>query len=330
MNTNKKVVIIGAGISTHIFLNEVKNRNLNYNITVLEKKSYQEIIDEYDDVPFYFNKEIPSLNVDFEKIVVKMRIYDNNILYDHGTDEFSEKYSKKILGRKSGNTIKFLEKNKNAFVIRDNDKVGRKMLLQNILIERNKNNNFLYDNEVKSINLKDKVITLENGNSINYDILISTIPLNYLMNLTENKIIDLFYKPFNIIKIYGLEDIDYKVAYCTDANIRINRIARLGNTIFIESPNKLSLSEMNAEENKFIDMFISKDNLKKYKNKSYQIFPGRFSQLNNNDYQKVEDFFLKYNVFLLERMATWRFKLVEDVLEDSRKILNILEIKNDD
>ena len=50
-----------------------------------------------------------------------MRIYDNNVLYDHGTDELSEKYSKKILGRKSGNTIKFLEKNKNAYVIREKE-----------------------------------------------------------------------------------------------------------------------------------------------------------------------------------------------------------------
>lgn len=325
MNTNKKVVIIGAGISTHIFLNELNNRKLNYDITVLEKKSYQEIVDEYDDVPFYFNKEIPSLNVDFEKIVVKMRIYDNNVLYDHGTDELSEKYSKKILGRKSGNTIKFLEKNKNAYVIREKDKVGRKMLLQKILVERNKNNKFMYETEVKSINLKTKVLTLENGDNINYDILISTIPLNYLMNLTNNKTIDLFYKPFNIIKIYGLEDIDYKVAYCTDLDIRINRIARLGNTIFIESPDKISLEEMNIEEKKFIDMFITQDNLKKYKNKSYQIFPGRFSQLNDNDYEKIKNIFLKYNIYLLGRMATWRFKLVEDVLDDSKEILDILE-----
>ena len=329
MNINQKIVIIGAGISAHIFMNEIKNKNLNYNITILEKKSCQEIVDEYDDVPFYFNKKIPSLNVDFEKIIVKMRIYDNSCLYERGNDKFSEKYSQKILGKASGNTIKFLEKNKSAYVIKDKNKTGRKMLLQKVLQERNKNHNFLYNTEVKSINLQNKCIVLNNGKCIGYDFLISTIPLNYLMNLTKNKMIDLYYKPFNIIKIYGLNDIDYKVAYCTDFNIRINRIARLGDTIFIESPNKLSLNKINQDEKNFINMFIKIDDIKKYKNKNYRIFPGRFLQLDDNNYEKVKGFFLKYNVFLLGRMATWRFKLVENVLEDSREILNILEIKND-
>ena len=158
MSTKKRVIIIGAGLSCQVFLSLVNNENLD--ITIIEKNSKSFFESEIDDVPFYFNKIIPELNLNFKKCVVNMGIYDNGFLYKSGNSRLSDKYSMKILGRKCGNTIKLLEEHKNIFLISNENIIGRKMLLSKILLKRNKKHKFLFKKEIVDINLNDKCVTL--------------------------------------------------------------------------------------------------------------------------------------------------------------------------
>lgn len=320
MNTKKKtILIIGAGLSSQIFMN---NLDVDYyDIIVVEKKNEKSFYETVDDVPFYFNKKITDLNIKYKKINVKMRIYDGKKMYSSGNLELSEKYSKKILGRKCENTIKFLEKNKTAYVISIEGKVGRKMLLNQLLMKKNKRCSYIFNQSIKSVNLNEKSVTLSNGVKINYDYLVSTIPLNFFMNITNMKLCSLFYKPFYIYIIDGLTTIEYKVIYCVDSDIKMNRIARLGNSIYVESPVDFDINDLTHKEQRFLNNFINYSDIQKYNIKKMLIFPGRFKQLNDNDYNNIINFFRKNDVFLLGRMANWRFKLIEDIFDDSKKIV---------
>ena len=320
MSTKRKtILIIGAGISSQVFMSNLDTDN--YNVIVVDKKDEECFYESVDDVPFYFNKKIVDLNVKYIEINVEMRIYDGNEMYSSGNLELSEKYSQKILGRKCGNTIKFLEKKKKAYVISFDGKMGRKMLLNQLLMKNNKQCNYIFNRTVQRIKLNEKSVILSDGVKISYDYLISTMPLNFFMDIIDIKLCDLFYKPFYIYIIDGLETIEYKVIYCVDSDIKMNRIARLGSSIFIESPIDFDITSLTYKEQKFLDNFIDYSDIQKYNIKKNVVFPGKFEQLNDYDYNNITNFLRKNDVFLLGRMANWRFKLIEDIFDDSKKIV---------
>ena len=101
----------------------------------------------------------------------------------------------------------------------------------------------------------------------------------------------------------------------------MNRIARLGSSIFIESPIDFDITSLTYKEQKFLDNFIDYSDIQKYNIKKNVVFPGRFEQLNDYDYNNITNFLRKNDVFLLGRMANWRFKLIEDIFDDSKKIV---------
>ena len=118
-----------------------------------------------------------------------------------------------------------------------------------------------------------------------------------------------------------METIEYKVIYCVDSDIRMNRIARLGSSIFIESPIDFDITNLTYKEQRFLNNFIDYSDIQKYNIKKNVVFPGRFEQLNDYNHNNITNFLRKNNVFLLGRMANWRFKLIEDIFDDSKKIV---------
>ena len=320
-----KLVILGNGISCQLFLSYLQLNSqfshTNWDIFVLEKNV--ENIEIIDDVPFYFNNVIEELGDIFEPITVEMGIYDNNKIYYEGSDLLSRKYSEKILGVQSKNTITNLQKSKQAYIVKkDNKTKGRKMALYSLLYSNNDKYHYIYNFEVIKIDTVNKILFSSNNEQINYDFLISTIPLNNLMSVTGLNMVDLITVPFYIHRVQIEEDNIYKVLYCTDEAIRFSRMAKLNDVIYLETRNELTLEKLNDIENEFCSIFFDKNCIKSYK--CYLNYPGRFSQLDDKVYYKIVDEFLTRNIFLLGRMANWRFKLVENIFEDCKEIYQCL------
>ena len=322
---NTRLAIIGDGISTELFLYYFPYEKVGSVEIYVYEKSSEWGNHRIDDVPFYFNAVLPNLEDLFVPIEIEMGIYDQMRIYTSGSKELSLKYSMKTIGVNSGNTIRFLEKRKKAYVINDCDNIGRKMLLFETLHAREKNIHYVYECTISQIDVINKVLTDSNGNEHKYDILISSIPLNAFIksaNLTKLVTEDLISYPFFIRRYKVLADNKYRVLYCTDSNIRFTRIAKLNDTIFVESRNKLGAEELNADEMRFLNEFnlldIYSDAI------IYQIIPGRFKQIQDDTYSHIIENLRTNSIFLLGRMATWRFKLVEDIVEDCKRIYESL------
>lgn len=316
-----KIVVMGDGISSQLFANFLKYHvNKDYIYLVVEKKQREN--EQYiDDVPFYFNSIIDDLRELFVPIKVQMGIYDKGEIIDQVRDDLVNKYAIKTLGFCNNNTIRFIEKEKKAYVVKnENGNLGRKMMLYSELKKRNKKNQYLYDSEVVEINTENQTLYTIHGDKIKYDILISTIPLIDLNRITDQcHWIDncLNTYPFFINRFLVRGDGKYKVIYCTDDNIRFSRIAKLNETIFLESREEVDLRRITMEECHFIDHVFELDCEPQ---KSYVSYPGRFQQIDNECYIKIKEEYKKRKIFLLGRMATWRFKLAEDIYDDCKEI----------
>lgn len=317
----KRIVILGNGISCQLFLFCLRRHNIFRNdIVVLEKK--ENSVYKIDDVPFYFNEKIDELGDIFIPITVKMGIYENKIIYYEGKENLSRKYANKILGYDCRNTVSSLKKTKQAYVMRSFDgKEGRKMSLYNYLRGINDYCNYLYKWEVIRIDTINKVIYSSKNEEIKYDYLISTIPLNTLIDIT-NKFTwiknSLQSVPFNIHRFLVDTNRQYKVLYCTDEKIRFSRMAKLNDTIYLETKNKIDMNELLPVEVDFLNEFLAGEKIIDYA--SYTVYPGRFKQISEESYRYISEEFGKNNLFLLGRMATWKFKLIENIYTDCEEI----------
>lgn len=316
-----KIVILGNGISAQLFMSYLKYHiNIDYTCLVLEKNSKANI-ENIDDVPFYFNRVIDDFANFFIPITVKMGIYDKGDIIYQGNDTLAEKYSMKVLGLHSNNTIRFIEKEKTAYVIKNSDgNIGRKIAFYSELQKLNSDNNYFFDTEVVGVNVSSHKLYLSNGDKIKYDFLISTIPLNNLNRIAKqwhciNSSLNLY--PFFINRFQIEPDNEYQVLYCTDDRIRFSRMAKLNDTVFLETRNKLDLEHTTLEEQKFMNLLFNPVHASI---KSYFCYPGRFKQIDDDVFMKIKENYRKVNIFLLGRIATWRFKLVEDIYEDCREI----------
>ena len=116
-----KILVLGNGLSCQIFLHCLKKSNLQTEVLILEKKNNTNCDEIIDDVPFYFNELIDDFIDNLESINICMGIYDNEKIFYSGTEELSKKYSIKVVGQYTGNTIKFVQKNKKGFVYKNSN-----------------------------------------------------------------------------------------------------------------------------------------------------------------------------------------------------------------
>lgn len=317
---NTRIVILGNGISAQLFMSYLRYHvSADYSCLVLEKEN--DIREDTDDVPFYFNKVIEDFSDLFAPVIIEMGIYNNgNVIYE-GNIDLAEKYAIKVLGHRSGNTIRFLEKRKKAFVIMDhNGNPGRKMAFYYELRKKNSDQAYLFNTEAVRVDGLRKKVYTSNGDEIEYDFLISTIPLKSLNRITKQcqKEDSLFTAcPFIINRFQVEADGRYQVLYCTDAGVRFSRIAKLNDRIFLESRENVDFDLLTQEERRFVNLIFHPVSGPE---KSYINYPGRFRQLEDDIWEQIQAMYREQDIFLLGRMATWRFKLVEDIYEDCKEI----------
>lgn len=317
-----RIVLIGNGLSSQIFIKCMKAKCMNtIEFIVLEKNS--SLLNRgIDDVPFYFNHILKCYQDRFSRITVSMGIYDGGKIYYSGNNEFSQKYSLKVIGEETDNTIKFIEHEKKAYVFKDEQgREGRKMSLYNTIFMENQDCKFIYDSEVFHIELNNKIIhyrTKGHKHQLSYDFCISTIPLpelNYISNCFSNYMHQFKSHPIHVVRCHLKDDKTYKVIYCTDDDIRFSRIAKLNDCIYFESSEIIGLDSLNSKEEQLISSNFGDIPLANWE--GYTIYPGRFKQLDDKISDGIIDLYKKNNIFLLGRMANWKFKLVEDLFDDS-------------
>jgi len=333
MNKNNhikyNVILIGEGISSLCFLNILKNTKefSNIKILIIEKKSIEDVYFE-DTFPFYFNKIINFKNFEVVPQKLNLRIWENNKEYKICTKSISERFSKKLLNKTSKTTIDFIDGSEKIIYTQYNtDHIDRKKQFITLLktnLNVHDNISFIYDEPVIHIDQNKKIINT-NKNSYQFEHLISTIPLNIFLTLSNNiKYLKLLYScDFNIYTIRTNEN-KYEVTYCSDEKIRFSRIAHLGYKIFIESREKLCFNNLNNyEEQLFNNLGISF--LINSKNRNFiHTQNNRFINLSKSDHEIICNEFEKNSVYFIGRYANWVYKLTENIYDDSYDIIKKL------
>lgn len=320
-----RIVIIGNGLSSQIFMKCMKAKCMDaVEFVVIEKNSPQ-INTGIDDVPFYFNHILKCYQDRFSSITVSMGIYDSGKIYHCGNDELAKKYSLKVIGEETGNTIQFIEHKKKAYVFTDEQGYeGRKMSLYNTIFMENQDCKYVYDSQVFHISLNDKKIYYkqkQQNHQIDYDFCISTIPLPELNHVTNSFSIYMSQfksHPIHVVRCHLKNDKKYKVIYCTDEDIRFSRIAKLNDYIYFEASKSFCLDSLNGKEEKLIRSNFGDASFANCE--AYTIYPGRFKQIDDKISDEITFTYKNHNIFLLGRMANWKFKLVEDLFDDSEVI----------
>lgn len=323
-NVHYNIIIIGCGVSGLLAANNLLSNNYKGTIAIIDSKSKENIFEEADDVPYYFNSNVQISNLLLKKIIMNFQIWDNGNFYTKATDEIAEKYANKIVKQSCNTTIRHIKGEKDIFIPLNSTQYGRRNYLLRLLFEQLYDNiNFFFESQIITIDIALKKIQTSNNAIISYDNLISTIDLPSFFILANriNKFSSFKHIPFYIAILNNRNPFEYRAVYISDENIRFNRFAFIGERLFIECPVKFDLSNItNKEKTCFHALdclwILGKNETVKYK----EMIPGRLVSLSIEDSVCLENDYNKYDIYFLGRFGTWTFKLTEDVWNDSIKI----------
>ncbi|MGL5594662.1 MAG: hypothetical protein ACRDDH_12055 [Cetobacterium sp.] len=235
------------------------------------------------------------------------------------TSEIEELYSSKVITSKCPTTISNIKEKKYVYIPSyGKNKNRKKQLITKLIdtIEENENIEIRFSEEIDNIKHIEKKVYTQKGEELNYEKLISTIPLPIFYNLvSKTPTIKLISREVFSKVIVSKKEIFYHVIYCSDPNIRFNRIAKLGKQIFIEAPIKIEFSKLNTAEKKFLqklklEYLIDKE-ISLEKNTL-----GRIVGLSNEDFNYMNLEFHQNKIYFIGRYARWQYKLVENSIED--------------
>ena len=252
------------------------------------------------------NLEIP-FNFKFKSVVKNEEVWDifKNEFKTKATIPEMFEYSKKIMENlrhpssimDSGivNTAFVPESNNiNDLLIAYSDYIG--------------GNNFLWKMDVATINTEKKVVLFKNNEKIEYNNLISTIPIGYFYkacnlrcpyNLKSKELFVTNYKLLNIVPNWLI------VLYIFDAKFPVYRITSFNGMISMES-----MSELSYEDEVIIKYHIG--DLFEYDIKSKTNFKwnvGRIFGIGVKERKEIIENFIDKNIYLVGRFALWNGKL---------------------
>jgi hypothetical protein len=181
---------------------------------------------------------------------------------------------------------------------------------------------FLWNSELQWIDLKNKIAHINNDFDIEYDNLISTIPLGLLFKLSD---IEHNYK-FNSKSInitnYRTENIvaNWLISiYISDTKFPPFRITILNNNMSMESMSKLT-HEQEIITKYHLERYFDYDLTTK---EEYTWETGRIFGLSTSEREQIIEIMKEHNVYLLGRYATWDGKMLMDTtIKQANKIIN--------
>jgi hypothetical protein len=294
-------VLLGTGLSGCIFafynkLDLIITKNLStemkfpayHFVLVHNHPENKELLEELR-IPYYVKK-------------IKIKYYYYGDIFDKMTVEMHKEYMEKKLIWKD---INLFNSNKKYKIFASEGEF--EILSTNFdylyfqLFQRIVRNNRIYQSEINEIDLKNKIISLMNGEKIKYNYLISSIPATIFLKLIKsNRIVRTLPATYcikNNIKSL-VDDTDFDEMIVCSKDYKFIRIRKLDGIYIIEFTGMLSIKEVENEVGKIkaisyqpITRFEENEELK-FKD---VYFVGRFASLNPEE--KIQDVILKSKDF---------------------------------
>lgn len=219
----------------------------------------------------------------------------------------------------------------------------------------NKLNNIFTNYECISIDYKNKIAKFSNGDEINYDVLINTIPLKqFLLNLENTPSIFKEYSerlkcvkvinfnigvsranitPYHWIYFPDKEYIFYRIGFPTNycATIAPAKSTSMYIEISCKEKEKINLSylrEKVIEGLKKLNFISGEEEIISENvfiiNPAYVIFDKRRSKI----LSRLKKFFAKNNIYLAGRFGNWDYSSMEDAIYEGYKLAKIINEAN--
>jgi hypothetical protein len=320
------VVIIGANISGALMALQLEQLG-NKSVAIFELRDKNSLLDSADNIPFYINRCVDIPNIKWRNEEIITQVWDNGRISNDVNESQKVSYAKKITGKICKTTLDNMIKEKIILVPSDSEVQGRQKSILLSVYQNLVTTSLNFSSNIIKVNAIKREIYDNNGKIASYKYLISTILLPNFISLLDGVIVPnvpCYKKDFYIDIKYLSTPEKYHVIYCADPNVRINRVAYLGNKIYIESPTQIL--KINSYESVFIKKII--ETLCLDKNMSFEfkrsIYP-RFIENNVEESGQLTCCLKQYGICLLGSYANWRFLLMEDVWDETKEILKEIE-----
>lgn len=210
------------------------------------------------------------------------------------------------------------------------------------LMKKINQKNIIYNTEVLHID-KNKKIIKTNKFDIEYEYLISTIPLNTLLNIS-NTIYDKSIYSYNKVLVFNLgfdkpSTVDYHWIYIPQKDICFYRVGFYDNIL---NENRCSLyveiglnSDINVNIGEYIERvlndlkkinIISDHNLISYQEIVMSPAYVHLSKKSNEDSKKQIDILNNYNIFPIGRYAEWTYCSIEDNMLSAQNCVSKIKL----
>lgn len=318
------VVIIGANISGILMALRVEQEKNPLCAAIFESSDADKRLENSDKIPFYINRCVDIPHIEWKHREIKTQMWDNYSFCSEPNELQKAAYAQKITGRICKTTLDNITYAKTIFIPSDLHTEGRQKVILSSTYKNLKTTIIRFNRRIIEVDMINNEIHDDNGNTTKYKYLISTIPLPQFFSLAKisTKLNLPCYKKDFYINIKNVSQLEkYHVIYCADPQVRINRIAYLGDKLYMESPEKLFLEALNSTEQVFVEhskeVFGLTDLSFDFENAQYP----RFVENDLDETNRLIAYLKEYGIYLLGRYANWRFLLTEDIWDKTKEII---------
>ena len=314
-----KTLIIGGGISG-LYMGYL----LRKDFLICEAKKREKI--KYFSPISYLHKQI-NLPMKLKPIDIFKGILWNKNFHNTGNLVAMNHYAVKTIDKLSANSIKFIDGKPDVGYYPEtncmND-IGK--VLENYVI-----GNIRYSADLQRLDTKNHIAyfaCLGNETIVEYDFLITTIPLNIMFDLIYDGR-DIIEKPTHTelrmkeTQIWIIElDEHYdgcQIVYNCDIDTPIFRYFLIGNVLGIEGEVGFDIDDY-KDDVEYLFM------IEPSQYKVVELSSQRFIPIPIHDRKKLmRGFTEKYRIFCLGRYAVWDYKRFDHIVDDADTILKIIE-----
>lgn len=309
----KRLVILGRGISGLMAAARMTMLMSELEITIIDRST--EMVEHV----FHLHRPIEEFHSLSSQSGIKMMkfvssIFDGVNIKSQPTIEDINNYSYKVFGHlkinNGGNSSEF------TIFPADKHKVAQALSIAKY--------NFI-TGEIHSIHISNKVVYLNGGSkAIEYDYLISTIPLPVLLKLCDVKTGIAFESfPFYGATISIKDTGCYQQLISSTSMNSVTRITLMNDILFIESKdNKLCQEDARLILQAF-GITVHPEEVT-----FYIINPGRITPLPSNVRKPLLHWLTeKHDIMTLGRYGAWTYKVANDVWDDTKFLANIIYAK---
>jgi len=303
MKTKYKTIILGAGVA-----------GLGAGSWLKHTKEDFLIIEKLNEIPLNLNQgvhylhSIPQLpfGAELKEITLTDGVLSEGKIRHRPELQDALQYSEKVRAIQHPSSIFEIGKRTSVFIPKSNNMNDYiKKMIKYI------GNHFLLGQEVIEINLNKKQILVGKEN-IEFDNLISTIPLNKFLQISNDKLfqdINFSYIPINILnfKVDKIVPNWLINLYVPDPKQKTYRLSILNNVASIESIDKIPKTEFGQIKELF-NMFHLDIN----GSKSYVWNQGKIVSIDIDTRMKILNHFVPLKVFPIGRFGIWNNKLLID------------------